>query len=378
MQVFVKYRTNEPVIVSPGNSGTVLYNLGHRAPTLYNTSLAYAGPCCFGLALARPDLKVIAIEGDGSLIAGLGFVTTLARYPVKNFILLIIDNGIYFSTGRGKIRTAAGTISDLGAISRAAGIKNAVTVTTIREFEGQFVEAQRNDGPCVIIAKVERSEREFGRKDLERPDRTEASLLFRRWLTEHPPLPGSKPFVDKMAIESRAEERQSESSSEAIIYRSLKDSGVNFIVYLPDSVTYPIQELAELDPEMLTLCCAREDEGIAIAIGAYQGGLCPAIVMEGSGVGYSGLALALCKVYRTPLLIVSSHSVSLGVRFDHDTTSRLTNEPILQALRVPYEILKRIADAPALIRESVHSMLILKQPVGVVIPPFVVSDRGLK
>ena len=93
MQILVRCRTNEPIIVSPGNSGTVLYNLGHRAPTLYNTSLAYAAPSCFGLALARPDFKVIAIEGDGSLIAGLGFVTTLARYPIKNFILLVIDNG---------------------------------------------------------------------------------------------------------------------------------------------------------------------------------------------------------------------------------------------------------------------------------------------
>lgn len=377
MQVLVRCRTDEPIIVSPGNSGTVLSNLGHRAPTLYNTSLAYAAPSCFGLALARPDLKVIAIEGDGSLIAGLGFVTTLARYPIKNFVLLVIDNGRYFSTGRGIIKTATGATSKLEAIAKGAGIKNVVTATTVGEFEDQFVRAQQSDGPWVIVAKVERSERELGKKDLDRPDRTEAAQIFRRWFTEHPCPPGKKVSVGKMGIEIDDKEHQSESSNAAIIYRAIKNAGINLVVYLPDSVTYPVQELAELDPEMPTLCCAREDEGIAIAMGAYQGGLCPAIVTEGSGVGYCGLALALCMIYRTPLLIVSSHSVSLGVRFDHDTTSRLTNEPILRALQIPYEILRRIKDAPALIRESVHSMLVLKQPVGLVIPPYVMSDRGL-
>ena len=377
MQVVVRCRTDEPVIVSPGNSGTVLYNLGHRDPTLYNTSLAYAAPSSFGLALARPDLKVIAIEGDGSLIAGLGFLTTLARYPLKNFILLVIDNGLYFSTGRGRIKTATGNASDLEAIARGAGIKNVVTATTVCEFEDQFVYAQRNDGPYVIIAKVQRSERELGSKDSDSPDRTEAAQLFRRWFIKHPSPSRNKPSVEKIAIESNDKKHQAESSNAAIIYRALKDARLDLVVYLPDSVTYPIQELAELDPEMPTVSCAREDEGIAIAMGAYQGGLCPAIVTEGSGVGYCGLALALCMIYRTPLLIVSSHSVSLGVRFDHDTTSRLTNEPILQALHIPYEILRRIEDAPAVIRESVHSMRVLKQPVGVVIPPYVMSERGL-
>ena len=135
------------------------------------------------------------------------------------------------------------------------------------------------------------------------------------------------------------------------IYNGLKSAGIDLFVYLPDSVTFPIQVLAERDSDMLTLCCAREDEGTAIASGAYYGGLSPTIVMEGSGVGYSALILASCIVRRTPVLVVSSHSESLGVRFDYDATSRLSNEPVLRALQIPYTVLERAEDAPSVIRE---------------------------
>src|SRR5262245_7034516 len=103
MGILAARRTDQPVLVSPGVSGSALKQQGHRDPTLYNLSLAYAAPTAFGLALARPDLKVIAVEGDGSLLAGLGGLSTVSRYAPPNLILLVVDNGTYLSTDRGEL-----------------------------------------------------------------------------------------------------------------------------------------------------------------------------------------------------------------------------------------------------------------------------------
>ncbi|HLY65503.1 MAG TPA: thiamine pyrophosphate-dependent enzyme, partial [Chloroflexota bacterium] len=360
-------------------SGSILMEIDN------GTSLSYAAPMCFGLAPARPDLKVIAIDGDGSVVAGLAFLTTLGRYSLSNFVLVVIDNGFYLSTDRGRLQTATRYGADLTGIAKAAGIECAANVSTPEETDDWVRRALNEEGPFVIVAKVDREARlDHSQRSPVAPggsaDRTEASMLFRLWLANHPasagarvPRSATRPDIPK---EDLAESLPGRGPAQ-LIYQALKAAGINMFVYLPDSVTYPIQQLAELDPEMLTICCAREDEGVAIASGAYYGGLLPALVIEGSGVGYSALALAGSIMRRTPLLIVSSHSEVLGVRFDHDSTSRLVNESVLRALGIPYTVLARVEDAPAVIREAIHEMRILKMPAGVVLPPYVMSNRGL-
>lgn len=286
IEVFVRYRTDQPVVLSPGTSNAVLYELGHREPTLYAGSLAYAAPVCFGLAMTRPDLKVVAIEGDGSLIAGLSFLTTLARYPLKNLTVLVIDNGTYLSTGRGELLSATASGTDLHAMAKGAGIQKAVSVSTVERLEEWLKRAFHEDGPFVIVAKVDRSGRQMMISDPRRPDRTEAAMIFHRWLMEHRLDSNEQHGTSSNQRKDGRHSHESDQGSGLVIYRALQEAGINFLVYLPDSVTYPIQELAETDPEMLTVCCGREDEGVAIASGACFGGLCPSIVMEGSGVGY--------------------------------------------------------------------------------------------
>jgi thiamine pyrophosphate-dependent acetolactate synthase large subunit-like protein len=364
-------------MVTSGGTGPILRELDDREQTLIYGSMGYAAPGCFGLALARPDLKVVAIEGDGSMIMGLSFLTTLGRYRLKNLILLVVDNETYLSTDRGKLTTATGRTANLQAIARGAGIDKVAAVSTIEEADEWIKRAFREDGPFVLIVKVEPIRPKLLGARSDRPDRTEASAIFHRWLMRNRPDSRPRYLLEAKPKDFEIDEAGPGRKTGRIIYQALKDSGIDLVVYLPDSVTYPVQELAFADPQMMTVCCAREDEGVAIASGAYYGGLSSAIIIEGSGIGFSGLALALSIVRRTPTFIISSHSESLGVRFDYDTTSRLTNEPILRALHIPYVVLTRAEDAPGLIRESIHQMNILKMPVGLVIPPYVMSDRGL-
>ncbi|ABD54319.1 sulfopyruvate decarboxylase subunit beta [Jannaschia sp. CCS1] len=76
-----------------------------------------------GLALAQ-DKTVISIDGDGSVLTNLGTLPTIANNVADNFILLIIDNGSYGSTGDQP--TYAGKLTKLENVAKACGCENVV------------------------------------------------------------------------------------------------------------------------------------------------------------------------------------------------------------------------------------------------------------
>ena len=80
VSLFAELRTTEPVIVGPGSTSGALYQADHRSPTIYNMDMGYAAAICLGLALAAPAERVVALEGDGSTLAGLGVLSTIGRY----------------------------------------------------------------------------------------------------------------------------------------------------------------------------------------------------------------------------------------------------------------------------------------------------------
>jgi sulfopyruvate decarboxylase subunit beta len=77
----------------------------------------------FGLALAQ-DKTVISIDGDGSVLTNFGTLPTIANNVTNNYILLIIDNGSYGSTGDQP--TYAGKKTSLSAVAKACGCENVV------------------------------------------------------------------------------------------------------------------------------------------------------------------------------------------------------------------------------------------------------------
>ncbi len=78
-----------------------------------------------GLALAQ-DKTVISIDGDGSVLTNMGTLPTIANNVADNYILLIIDNGSYGSTGDQP--TYAGQKTSLAAVASACGCENVIEV----------------------------------------------------------------------------------------------------------------------------------------------------------------------------------------------------------------------------------------------------------
>ncbi len=110
-----------------------------------------------GLGLAQSLVNeddpqtVISIDGDGSVLMNLGTLSTIGNYGPKNYILLLVDNGAYGSTGDQPTHTSGRT--DLAGMARAAGIES-VHVTHNEGTKAVLEQCMQTDGPHVIVAKV--------------------------------------------------------------------------------------------------------------------------------------------------------------------------------------------------------------------------------
>ena len=158
------------------------------------------------------------------------------------------------------------------------------------------------------------------------------------------------------------------------VHAALRAGGVTFAVSLPDSTLHPVDRLLRDDPDVQTFVCSREDEGVAMAVGAYLGGKVPVALMEGSGLGYCSLVLARAQIQRTPLLLLVSHSRALGEAFDFHGASSLAAEGVLRGLDVPYVVLTDPAQAPLLVKEALVTVLGQKIVVALLVPPYLFAE----
>ena len=104
-----------------------------------------------GLALAQRE-KVIAIDGDGSVLTNFGTLPTIANNVADNFVLLIIDNGSYGSTGDQP--TYAGLKTSLSAVAGACGCENVVECRA-EDTADALQQALASNQMTIIVCKCE-------------------------------------------------------------------------------------------------------------------------------------------------------------------------------------------------------------------------------
>jgi sulfopyruvate decarboxylase subunit beta len=104
-----------------------------------------------GLALAQKQ-KVISIDGDGSILTNLGTLPTIANNVADNFILLIIDNGSYGSTGDQP--TYAGKKTSLTEVAKACGCENVIECQA-EDAAATMQAAIASDKMTVIVCKCD-------------------------------------------------------------------------------------------------------------------------------------------------------------------------------------------------------------------------------
>ena len=147
---------DEPIVASLGHPAYDLFAAGDRPGNFYTWgSMGLASSIGLGLAMAKPDVRIVVLDGDGSLLMNLGSLATIGWVQPANLILIVWDNGEYGTTGGQDTATAHGT--DLEAASRAMGAGMTTTVRSIEELEAGVTRARAEAGPWVIVAKVAES-----------------------------------------------------------------------------------------------------------------------------------------------------------------------------------------------------------------------------
>ena len=120
------------------------------------SSMGQATSLGLGLALARPDLRVIVLGGDGGLIMNLGSLITITGQAPANLFILIFDNGVYEVTGAQPTpaATAGENAVDLPAIVQGCGIRSIYHWSHIDDVRAGIDAALRVPGPTVIVLDV--------------------------------------------------------------------------------------------------------------------------------------------------------------------------------------------------------------------------------
>ena len=157
-------------------------------------------------------------------------------------------------------------------------------------------------------------------------------------------------------------------------YDAFKIAGIDFVVFLPDSLLDGLEQMILQRKEIETFQCAREDEGIGIAMGAFLVGRRPIVMMEGSGIGLSALVLARGVVQRTPTLLLIGHNSTLGERFEHHAATRLVAEPVLRELGIPRYVVYDPKEISTVVIEAQKTVEGQRVPVGILVPPYVIRD----
>lgn len=150
----VRLAGDAAIVASLGNPKFDLALAGDRPQSFYLWGgMGLASSVALGLALAQPGRRVIALEGDGSLLMNLGSLATVAWRAPRNYLLVVWDNASYELTGGQRTATSAAT--DLAGVALAAGIPRAHRAKSLSAFEEALAGELRRDGPAVIVAPVD-------------------------------------------------------------------------------------------------------------------------------------------------------------------------------------------------------------------------------
>jgi thiamine pyrophosphate-dependent acetolactate synthase large subunit-like protein len=124
-----------------------------RAENFYMLgSMGLASPIALGLAMARPERRVVVFDGDGNLLMTLGTLAMIGDLRPPNFLHIVFDNEVYGSTGAQ--RSATATVA-LDALALAAGYLDVRRAVTTDELDAAIDALLAAPGPSFLLVKVD-------------------------------------------------------------------------------------------------------------------------------------------------------------------------------------------------------------------------------
>ena len=134
---------------------------------IYTMAGAMGGACMIGLglALARPDKRLLVATGDGELLMNIGALATIAVLNPANLAILCVDNGHYGETGYQKSHTSLGV--DLEKIAAGSGIKRTLTIEREGEISAGTRLIREGNASSFVLLRVKPTEPPAYKRDLD-------------------------------------------------------------------------------------------------------------------------------------------------------------------------------------------------------------------
>jgi sulfopyruvate decarboxylase subunit beta len=170
-------RSDEVVIATMSAGLHWLTVSDHDRDVVYNAPMGSAASVGLGLALARPDIRVVVLDGDGALLMNLGALVTTAGMRPHNLAHIVFANGGYAITGGQCIPGVANLAWE--ALARAVGHERCYTVDDMRQWLAVRSIVLESEGPVFVCANTDISSprpslAEIGTRDPARKHHTHA------------------------------------------------------------------------------------------------------------------------------------------------------------------------------------------------------------
>ncbi len=139
------------------------FNLEDRLGNFYMIgSMGLASSIALGVALSKPERRVVVFDGDGNVLMNMGSLALIGAQQPRNLVHLVFDNEVYGSTGNQP------TISSRVALDKVARASGYVDVRRVEDADQLRAATQgllAKDGPSFLLIKIEpdREERHIGR-----------------------------------------------------------------------------------------------------------------------------------------------------------------------------------------------------------------------
>ena len=136
-------------------------------PGLFAMAGAMGGAAMIGLglALARPEKRVLVVTGDGELLMNMGALSTIAVMNPPNLAILCVDNGHYGETGYQKSHTSLGV--DLERVAAGCGIARSRTIEKAKDIPEGARLLREGNGTAFVLLRVKPTDPPRAKRNLD-------------------------------------------------------------------------------------------------------------------------------------------------------------------------------------------------------------------
>lgn len=153
LEVFQQYRGDAVVI--PGRGGrhwVKISNQPDRDVPLGDPAMGGHASFALGLALSRPNQKIVLFDSEGDVLMNMGALPTIAEKNPKNFYHFMLNNGVYATTGGQPVPNAENIAYDV--IAQGSGYPATYSFDNLEDFTNNIQGILSRPGPVFVALKV--------------------------------------------------------------------------------------------------------------------------------------------------------------------------------------------------------------------------------